>query len=595
VTGKPPANNSTGTGGPTPSGHIETPSASHSSVLPGWAGKLWRYRAWLVVGLVLFFSLAIRVRLRDLPLERDEGEYAYAGQLILGGVPPYRLAYNMKFPGTYVAYAMIMAVFGQTPSGIHIGLALVSAASILLMFLLSRKWLDEVGAVTATGVFALMTLNYTFLGLAAHATHFVVLAALGGLLLSLREVNRGKLSLIFAAGFLFGLGILMKQHGVLFGVFAGLYLGWTRLAWDGAPKAPATKSRWNPSRRDQRRLDWKSCSREVALFAAGMALPYLLTCLWLWKAGVFGDFVFWTVSYASKYVSSVPMSEAPANLRIGVGGVFGGNPFLWILAGVGALIMWWDSRLSTARILITGLALFSIGAISAGFYFRHHYFILLLPALGMLSGAAVSRGVYLLRKDRSIELLLSVPILLLLAVGTGAAFVLCSPVWFAPTPAGASQRIYGTTLFSEAVSAAKYIAANSTPAATIGVLGSEPEIYFLARRRSATGYIYMYPLMESHGYALNMQEQLIHDLESKQPEYIVFVSDNLSWLTRPNSRRKVLDWWENYWTAHYEMVRSQNVVTEIPDELQNLSDTPRDEQPAPTRSTLLIFKRKSGA
>lgn len=37
---------------------------------------------WLVVVLVLLFAGFIRFRLLDLPLERDEGEYAYAGQLL---------------------------------------------------------------------------------------------------------------------------------------------------------------------------------------------------------------------------------------------------------------------------------------------------------------------------------------------------------------------------------------------------------------------------------------------------------------------------------------------------------------------------------
>ena len=59
----------------------------------------------------------IRVRLLEMPLERDEGEYAYAGQLLLQGIPPYELAYNMKLPGTYFAYAAGMAVFGQTIGG----------------------------------------------------------------------------------------------------------------------------------------------------------------------------------------------------------------------------------------------------------------------------------------------------------------------------------------------------------------------------------------------------------------------------------------------------------------------------------------------
>jgi hypothetical protein len=187
--------------------------------------------------------------------------------------------------------------------------------------------------------------------------------------------------------------------------------------------------------------------------------------------------------------------------------------------------------------------MFSAAAVSAGFYFREHYFILLLPTLGLLGGAAVSRGVHLLKHDRSIELFLAIPILLLLIVGLGAAFVRCSPVWFAASPTAASQRVYGTTLFSEAAKVAAYISTNSAPNTTIAVLGSEPEIYFLAKRRSATGYIYMYPLMELHSYALKMQNQLIQDLENTKPEYVVFVDDNLSWLSRENSLRKIQTWW----------------------------------------------------
>jgi len=63
--------------------------------------------AWIFLAVVVFvFVIAIRIRLLGIPLERDEGEYAYAGQLMLQGIPPYKLAYNMKFPGTYAAYAI---------------------------------------------------------------------------------------------------------------------------------------------------------------------------------------------------------------------------------------------------------------------------------------------------------------------------------------------------------------------------------------------------------------------------------------------------------------------------------------------------------
>src|SRR3954465_10635654 len=111
---------------------------------------------WLIVScLVVILGLAafIRIRLLEMPLERDEGEYAYAGQLILQGIPPYKLAYNMKLPGTYAAYALTMTVFGQTPAGIHMGLAMVNAASIVLIFLLGRRLLDEVAGVVAAAAF----------------------------------------------------------------------------------------------------------------------------------------------------------------------------------------------------------------------------------------------------------------------------------------------------------------------------------------------------------------------------------------------------------------------------------------------------------
>src|SRR5271170_5087362 len=98
--------------------------------------RLW---PWLVVLAVLLFVGFIRVRLLEMPLERDEGEYAYAGQLILQGIPPYELAYNMKLPGTYYAYAPGMAVFGQTTAGVHLTVTVANALTIIFVFLLARK------------------------------------------------------------------------------------------------------------------------------------------------------------------------------------------------------------------------------------------------------------------------------------------------------------------------------------------------------------------------------------------------------------------------------------------------------------------------
>src|SRR6478735_5365534 len=143
---------------------------------------------WCILAVIVFgFVIAIRIRLLEVPLERDEGEYAYAGQLILQGIPPYKLAYKMKFPGTYAAYALIMSIFGQSIHAIHIGLLLINVATIALIFLVGRRLINTMAGVTAAASYAVLSVSPSVLGLAAHATNFVILPVLGGILLLLKE------------------------------------------------------------------------------------------------------------------------------------------------------------------------------------------------------------------------------------------------------------------------------------------------------------------------------------------------------------------------------------------------------------------------
>src|SRR5277367_1244982 len=141
---------------------------------PSLLVRLW---PWLVVLAVILSADIVRIRLLAVPLTRDEGEYAYAGQLILQGVPPYQLAYNMKLPGTYAAYAVIFAVLGETPSAIHLGLLLVNALTTFLVFLLAKRLAGSLAGLVAGATHALLSSSPSVVGLAGHATHFVVVFA----------------------------------------------------------------------------------------------------------------------------------------------------------------------------------------------------------------------------------------------------------------------------------------------------------------------------------------------------------------------------------------------------------------------------------
>src|SRR5262249_41161593 len=157
------------------------------------------------------------MRVADIPLERDEGEYAYAGQLILQGIPPYQLAYNMKFPGTYYAYSAILFLFGQTTWGIHVGLLLVNVATTFILFFLAlRLFRDSTAASVAGCAFAILSLDRWIMGIFAHATHFVVLAAMAGMLILFRAIDSKRPLTFVSAGLLLGISVLMKQNGIFF-------------------------------------------------------------------------------------------------------------------------------------------------------------------------------------------------------------------------------------------------------------------------------------------------------------------------------------------------------------------------------------------
>jgi len=553
-------------------------------------------RAWIIVVLVMLFSIGVRARLGDMPLERDEGEYAYAGQLILHGDAPYRDAYNMKLPGTYLAYAISMAIFGQTPTGIHLGLALVNAATIWLMFLLGKQLLDTTSGVIAAVAYGLMSLSPDVLGLAGHATHYVALPAVGGILLLLRAVETRAMKFHLLAGILFGLAFVMKQHGMFFGMFGGLYLIWVRWGayWAGG-RGTGRKPKWRPASGSNRKVetsapitDSPGLIKELALFSLGCLLPYLLVCLWLWAAGVFPQFWFWTVTYGSKYAGGLPLVKAADMTSYTLRTIVGPNLIFWLLPWVGMLMMWWDERLdANRRFLLSALFLFSLAAITVGFYFRQHYFILLLPVISLLIAVGVSRSLRLLRGDQSLELFLALGMVCVAVVAVGGILIVNGAIWFTDSPKKAVETIYTSSVFSDTREVADFIQQNTEPNARIAVIGSEPEIYFYARRRSATGHIYTYALMEKHPYAVRLQEEMMKQVEEARPEYVVYVQNQLSWLTQENSEKKILEWWPKYWEQNLQLVRTYTTR-------QGAAEFAETEpaRPGSSGNYLLLLKRK---
>ncbi len=527
-------------------------------------------RAIVLLLLILAMVAAIRIRLLDMPLERDEGEFAYGGQMLLQGLSPYKEAYNvtLKLPGTCVAYALIMEAFGQTTVGIHAGLILVNLTTVVFVFLLMKRMGGDGAGVVAAGTYALLSISPPTFGLAAHATHFVLLPALAGIFLLQNLDEHTSAARIFFAGLLLGLAFLMKQTGAAFGLFAAAWVVWCELS-------------------SGQRL-WRRLAARLAWLALGGLLPFLLTCFIIVRAGDFHQFWLWTFQYA--YAHSVALTTFAQDIKILVSMAVllsKAAPILWGLAVLGLILLFCEPSLRRWRVFIVGFAFFSCVAVWPGW--REHYFIQLFPAMGLLAAVAFHVASGFLARLKFRLPAAALPFLVFAAL---SPLIQWSDIYFRLTPVQACRAIYGGSPFPESVEVGRYLAAHCPPVARIAVLGSEPEIYFYSHRRSATGYICTYPLMEPQPYAVEMQKEMIREIEKANPDYVVFVCVTTSWLRFPSSNPLIFDWFGKYQQEHLQLAGLVEIASDGPTEYRWF-DPPETNVQTTAGSRLAIFKRRA--
>jgi uncharacterized protein YqfB (UPF0267 family) len=121
--------------------------------------------------------------------------------------------------------------------------------------------------------------------------------------------------------------------------------------------------------------------------------------------------------------------------------------------------------------------------------------------------------------------------------------------------------VYHQNPFPEAIEVADYLRTHTRPGETIAVFGSEPEIFFYARRQSATGYVYMYPLTERQKLAESMRLEMLREIQTARPRYAVFVGVNSSWIDHSPADTSVPDKMMAYAQANYDAVGLLDIMT----------------------------------
>jgi hypothetical protein len=537
------------------------PTASEHGAAPERGDRI---RLLLCLALLALILGILRVGLLDIPLERDEGAFAYMGRLILEGIPPYVQAYDYKPPGLYLSYALFIALFGGTPAGIHTGLTTMSIGTMLLLFHLVRRWSGLTGAFVAAFTALILLASPSVLGFAAHATQFVVFWGLLGYLLLEGSFDGNRPWKAVASGAAFACAALVKQPGAFF-FLGGLILPFA-------------------SRR-ARGETFGASLRTAGLLLSGFALPLAGVLLWLSAAGALGQFFYWNFEYPSMVAAGSGSTGILTRLfRNGLGAA--GNFLPAWLAGIGS-IAYVAARgdRGRARSGLLLLLLCSAAAVMVGYETRTHYFVMLIPALAASTGMAVS----------AISVRGGSGRVRLLAAGIACSLPLLGVVlereyFFSADPSAISRETYFPNQFEDMGRVAEYVRSATGDTDRVAILGSEPEILFLSGRRSASRFIFTNFFHEKHGMREEMEREMIREIDSVRPAVIVVAHQPFSWGARPRPEWTILRWAAGYLREFYEVAGTVTPVAGGPSRFRWGKDAV-DDTAAPANGALMIYRR----
>lgn len=491
---------------------------------------------WLPLLLIGVVAMALRAPLAAIPLERDEGEYAYIAQRWLDGAVPYQDSFDQKPPGVFVAYAFIMRLVGGSPAAIHWCAQVYALGTLALIFLIGRHLFSPAAGMVA-GIFAAFLMaDKGVLGNAANTETFMLLPLTAGFLTTLLSVERQSIRWAIATGVCAGMSVLFKQVAVTSFLFCLLYMAWA-----------------SPAR-------FRLIAATV-LAAVAVVLP---TVAYFYLKGAIHEFYDCVIGYNIRYTQNVPLDAYPKNFWIHASEILKDGWPIYLLAAVGAGAAWAGGSARAqpgGRRAVTLLSLwlaFGFVAVVAGGVFRHHYFLQIVPAVAVLAGG----GADVVCRPLQRFLPANAPAELL-PTGLAAVCVACGLYagsyyyTFERSATSKARALYASNPFVESPALGRFLAEHTRPTDTVLVIGSEPQIYYYAHRKCASRYIFIYPLMNGFPDTIERQARFLEDLRENRPRYVIYVTPPVatgSFLFNPGTNRQFLPTVSKQLEADYRFV-----------------------------------------
>jgi hypothetical protein len=491
----------------------------------GWLGRVGpaSWLGGLGVGVLL---LALRWNSLDMPLVRDEGEYAYAAQILQSGLLPYEHAFLQKPPMVVYTYALAEMLAPSTYWFPRVLACVFAGVAACLLGLIARLEFGPGHALPAAWLITPMLLFPGLWQFTANTEMFMLVPLLATVALYvLSRHRRGPRdcwhSCAWAlAGLTGAIALWYKYTAVL--VLAVVFVAWSLEEWSAGRSVGRLLRCWG-----------------LALLGAGIASlaalgPFLARdgARQLWDC---------TVVFNRYYRESA---------SFGVSGLLDALGLFWA--------DWWILFLLLGVLLFRPqrrmwfwLGLFLAAWVSSGASALGHYYLLVMPFWALLAAVAINQlsrwtATQLSWSQLALRGTLTAVVVLLLCL-PDLPWIACSKQHFAEVKAG------GGNPFIESPIVAQHLARLTKPTDRVFVAGSEPQVLFYAKRLSATRFVIVYPLMIPTPLAQGYQAEATRELARHPPAAIVLAQSPLSWLVQKDSPLEFMQYVEKLIAERYEL------------------------------------------
>jgi len=449
---------------------------------------------------ILSATFLARWPFRSVPLIRDEGELVHLAPGLRTAVVPYLEIYNQKPPIAFGLIAALQAVAGESVEALRIGTTLWFLLGGLALFIAACRWLGDRAALCGLAAYALMGVGQAGFVHQASTEIFALPWLALGIAAWLRARADARPGAAFVAGLAAALACQTKQTGIALAAAIALD---ALLA--GRQRAARLAAAWAA-------LGFGVVTAVVAAALAGTgALNAYLDATWFHN---------WA------YVGGRHAADSIAGGSPGLPIALADLP-LWLAGAAGlAVVAVREPALPQRAVALLG-ATTLVAVLLAGHPYAHYYVPLIVPlALGV---GALARELGH-RTPGWLSALLIAAVASAPLVRTGANL--------SAREAATEKVLARVPGVRAARDVADYLATRTRPGESIVVLGSEPQVYFLAGRPAATRMAILYPLSGGYPHSEALFDEMRAALATANARYVVVADDWRSFAeTLPNARR----------------------------------------------------------